>query len=143
MPTLLIAKPVMAPDGKLYGIVIINADMRPALDRVRSSVRKGEDAYVVDGRGEYLVHPDRAREFGSQLGKPNDWRSDLPALASLVGAPRSVARTLPENGAHPDGIALAPARLAGSEWVAVVERVPNSVFMASAAAIRTHRCWLE
>ena len=83
VPTLLIAKPVMAPDGKPFGIVIINADMRPALDRVRSSVRKGEDAYVVDGRGEYLVHPDRAREFGSQLGKPNDWRSDLPALASL------------------------------------------------------------
>jgi PAS domain S-box-containing protein len=136
VPTLLIAKPVMAPDGKPYGIVIINVDMRPALDRVRSSVRPGENAYVVDGRGEYLVHPDRTLEFGSQLGKPSDWRSDFPTLASLVGAPRSVAQTLQEQGAHPDGIALAPARLAGSEWVAVIERVPNAVFMASAAAIR-------
>ena len=78
LPTLLIAKPVVAPDGKPFGIVIINADMRPALDRVRSSARPGENAYVVDGRGEYLVHPDRTREFGSQLGKPNDWRSDFP-----------------------------------------------------------------
>ena len=134
--TLLIAKPVVAPDGKPFGIVIINVDMRPALDRVRSSVRPGENAYVVDGRGEYLVHPDRTREFGSQLGKPNDWRSDFPSLASSLGATRSIAQLLPERGGHPDAIALAPARLAGSEWVAVIERVPNAVFMASAAAIR-------
>lgn len=48
-----IARPVLAPDGKPFGIVIINADMQPALDRIRSSVRKGETAYLVDGRGDY------------------------------------------------------------------------------------------
>ncbi len=136
VPTLLIAKPVMAPGGKPYGIVLINADMRPALDRVRSSMRPDENAYVVDGRGEYLVHPDRTREFGSQLGKPGDWRSDFPNLASSLGASRSFAQAVPERGARPDGLALAPARLAGSEWVAVIERSPNAAFMASAAAIR-------
>ena len=103
VPTLLIAKPVVAPDGKPFGIVIINVDMRPALDRVRSSVRPGENAYVVDGRGDYLVHPDRTREFGSQLGKPTDWRSDFPSLVSSLGATRSVAQILPERGGHPDG----------------------------------------
>jgi hypothetical protein len=133
---LLIAKPVMAPDGKPYGIVLINADMRQALDRVRSSVRPDEHVYVVDGRGEYLVHPDRTREFGSQLGKPNDWRSDFPNLVSSLGASRSFAQAVPERGARPDGIAFAPARLAGGEWVAVIERVPNAFFMASASAIR-------
>lgn len=136
VPTLLIAKPVMAPNGKPYGIVLINADMRQALDRVRSSVRPGESAYVVDGRGEYLVHPDRTREFGSQLGKPNDWRSDFPDLVSSFGASRSFAKAVPERGARPDGLALAPARLAGGEWVAVIERSPNAAFMASASAIR-------
>src|SRR6202163_466083 len=68
--TLRIAKPVLAPDGKPFGIVIVNADMRSALDRVRSSARKGETPYVINGRGDYLVHPDPAREFGSQLGAP-------------------------------------------------------------------------
>jgi PAS domain S-box-containing protein len=136
LATLLIAKPVVAPDGRPFGIVIINVDMRPALDRVRSSVRPGEDVYVVDGRGAYLLHPDPTREFGSQLEKPNDWRSDFPTLASSLGATRSIAKLLPERGPHPDAIALAPVLLAGSEWVAVIERVPNAVFMASAAAIR-------
>ena len=136
VPTLLIAKPVLAPDGKPFGIVIINADMRPALDRVRSAMRPGEHVYVVDGTGDYLVHPDRAREFGSKPDTPADWRSDFPSLAASLGASRSVAQILPEKGARPDGIALAPARLAGSEWVAVIERAPHAVFMAPAAAIR-------
>jgi PAS domain S-box-containing protein len=137
VPTLLIAKPVIASDGKPFGIVVVNADMGPALDRVRSSVRPGESVYVVDGRGDYLVHPDRAREFGSQRGRPGDWRGDFPNLASSLGTTRSVARVVPEGDKHPDALAFAPTRLAGSEWVAVIERVPNSVFMASAAAIRS------
>ena len=58
-PIMQIAMPVMAPDGKPFGIVIVDVDMRPALDRVRSSVRPGESAYLVDGKGDYLVHPDR------------------------------------------------------------------------------------
>jgi PAS domain S-box-containing protein len=135
VPILRIAQPVLAPDGKPFGIVIINADMRPALARVRSSVRPGEQAYVVDGRGDYLVHPDRTREFGSQLGAPTDWRSDLPYLAASLGATRSVSQMVNDQAGQPGGVALAPARLADREWVAVIEAVPNAAFMAPAAAI--------
>jgi PAS domain S-box-containing protein len=134
--TVRIAKPVLAPDGKPFGIVIVNADMRPALDRVRSSVRPGEKIYVVDARGEYLVHPDPAREFGAQLGTPTDWRSDMPYLAASLGATKGFARIAPDRAGPPDAVALAPAVLVGSEWVAVIEAAPNAVFMAPAAAIR-------
>ena len=136
VPTLTIAKPVLAPDGRPYGIVVITADMRPALSRVRSSVRVGEKVYVVDGRGEYLVHPDPAREFGSQLGTPSDWRNDLPHLAGSLGTRQGFARMLPSEAREPGARAFAPVELAGSEWVAVIEAVPTSVFMAPAEAIR-------
>ena len=85
-----IAMPVIASDGKPYGIVIINTDMRPALDRVRSSVRPGETAYLVDRNGDYLIHPDRSREFGSQRGTPTDWRRDMPYFASSLGATKGI-----------------------------------------------------
>ncbi len=136
VPTLLIAKPVRAPDGKPFAIVIINVDMRTALNRVRNSVRPGEEVYLVDGRGNYLVHPDRSREFGAQFDKPTNWLNDFPYLSSSLGAQRSVSQMLPDRGGRPGGTALAPARLAGSEWVAAIEHVPNAVFMAPAAAIR-------
>ncbi len=134
--TLLIAKPVLAPDGKPFGIVIINADMRPALDRVRSSVRPGEKVYVVDGKGDYLVHPDPAREFGSQLGASTDWRGGLPYLEASLGARQGFARIAPGQAGPPGAVAFAPVVLSGSEWVAIIEAVPNAVFMAPAAAIK-------
>jgi hypothetical protein len=40
-PTLRVATPIFMPDGKPFGIFILNVDMRPAFDRVRASARPG------------------------------------------------------------------------------------------------------
>lgn len=136
VPTLRIATPLRTPDGKPFGIVIVNIDMRPAFDRVRASVRQGGGIYVVGSRGDYLVHPDRSREFGSDLGRPIDWRKDFSSLASLVGTTQNVAGTVPDQAGKPDGVALAPALLAEKEWVAVIETVPNAIIMGPATTIR-------
>ena len=136
VPTLRIAAPILAAGGEPFGIVIINVDMGPAFDRVRSSMRQGGEIYVVNAQGDYLVHPDPGREFGEQLGHPTPWQSDFPALASAAGSPQGVAQIVPDRTGEPDGIAIAPALLAGTEWVGVIERVPNAGIMAPAAAIR-------
>jgi PAS domain S-box-containing protein len=136
VPTLRIAAPLHAPDGKPFGIVIVNVDMRPAFDRVRASVRQGGNIYVVGNRGDYFVHPDRSREFGSDLGKPTDWRKDFPSMASLVGTTQSVAGTAPDQAGQPVGAALAPAILADREWVGVIETVPYAIIMGPATTVR-------
>ena len=135
-PTLRIATPIFADDGKLFGIFMINVDMRRAFERVRSSVLPGETIYVVNKQGDYLIHPDRSREFGALLGKPNDWKADFPHLAPQAGATQGSADIVPDQAAQPGGIALAPALLAGVEWVGVIETAPNAVIMAPAASIR-------
>ena len=97
VPTLRVATPIFTPDGKPFGIFIINVDMRPAFDRVRSSARAGENVYLVDASGDYLIHPDRALEFGSMLGRPTGWQRDFPVLATSLGATESVARVVPDQ----------------------------------------------
>jgi len=135
--TMMVAKPVRTPDGKPFGIVVINADMRSTLETVRESAGPGERVYVVDAHGNYLVNPDRAREFGGQLDTPIDWRRDMPNLAAAVGTTQSVAKIVDGHGEREDCVvALAPTLLAGHEWVAVIDIVPNSVFMTPANAIR-------
>jgi PAS domain S-box-containing protein len=136
-PTLRVGTPIFAPDGKLFGIFIINVDMRPAFDSVRSSVRPGENIYIVNEQGDYLIHPDPAREFGSELGSSDIWQSDFPELASSIGAMQSVTHVVPDQDGRPGAIALAPAILAGNEWVAVIKTAPNAVVMSSAAAIQS------
>jgi PAS domain S-box-containing protein len=135
VPTLRVATPMIAPGGKPFGIFIINIDMRPAFDRVRASVRKGGAIYAVNSRGDYLVHPDRTREFGSQLNAPTSWQRDFPALAPSLGATHVDARIVPDQTGAPSGVALAPAMLAGKEWVGIIETVPNAVIMAPGSAI--------
>ena len=135
-PMLRVATPIFKPDGKPLGIFVISVDMRPVFDRIRSSVWRGAAAYVVNGRGDYLVHLDPAREFGSQLGTSNNWQSDFPYLASSLGAAQGVAQIAPDQAGRPSGVAFFPAILAGHEWVAVIEVVPNAVIMAPAASIR-------
>jgi PAS domain S-box-containing protein len=136
VPTIRVATPLPGSDGKLFGIIIINVDMRPALERVRSSPRLGGEIYAVDKEGDYLVNPDRGREFGSQLGAPTNWRADFPDLTPAAGATQSIARIVRDQAGQLGGVVLAPVLLADKEWVGAIETVPNATFMAAPAIIR-------
>jgi PAS domain S-box-containing protein len=136
IPTLRVAAPVYAPDGKPFGIVIINVDMGPAFERLRKPTRPGEAIYIVGANGDYLVHPDKSRQFGSQFGRPTNWQADFPYFAHLLGTSEGGASIIDDADGRPGGAALAPALLAGKQWLGVIETVPNSVFMAPAKAIR-------
>src|SRR5579862_762538 len=46
VPTIRVSGPFYTPDGRLYGIVIIDVDLRAALDRIRATARNGEMIYV-------------------------------------------------------------------------------------------------
>jgi PAS domain S-box-containing protein len=141
VPIMRIAKQVFGPDGKPFGIVIVNVDMRPALEHVRATARPSEMVFVVDAAGNYLVHPDRAREFAAQRGtagtsKPGSWQTDMPWFADAVGTTQSASRVAPDAQSEATGVALAPALLAGQQWVGIVEVVPHGVFLSPASAVR-------
>ncbi len=129
VPTLRVATAVFGPGAKLFGIAVINVDMRPAFDRVRASARPGGAIYVVGGRKDYLLHPDRSREFGSQLGVATDWKSDFPELASSPGVVQSSSVAVVDRNGQAAAVALAPVMLAGHEWIGVIESIPNAVAM--------------
>jgi PAS domain S-box-containing protein len=135
VPTIRIASPVYAPDGRLYGVVVINVDLRTALDQIRAEARDSEVVYLVDAKGDYLVHPDRIREFASDLGGPHNWQVDFPYFASLAGSTRSASQAIPDASGRLGGAALVPALLVGKQWVGIIETVPNAVFLATATAI--------
>ena len=135
-PTMRVGTPVFTTDGKPFGIVLVNIDLRPALARVRSSARKGEAVYVVNARGDYLVNPDPAREMGTEQNAAAQWQNEFPQVAAALGSSEGIARIQTDQTGRPGGIALAPAFLAGKEWVGIIETAPNAVFMAPAASIQ-------
>ncbi len=136
VPTLRAATPVYTAGGQPFGIVIINLDMRPAFERLRSLTQAGGQVYVVTDAGDYLVHPDPAREFGFRLGQRFRLQDDFPDLASELGSARAKALVVRDKESGRGGAGIAKAELAGSTAVYVVEMVPNAVIMAPADSIR-------
>ncbi|TPQ28427.1 hybrid sensor histidine kinase/response regulator [Bradyrhizobium guangdongense] len=136
VPTLRVAAPIFGTNHQPFGIVIVNIDMRKILERIRTSARPGEQVYVVGRNGDYLVHPDRSREYGSQLGKPTRWQNDFPYFAAFAGKPETVSQIVPGRGGRPGGAAIASAVLAQDQWVGVIRVAPNAAFMALAVTIQ-------
>ena len=135
VPVLRVAKRVDYPDGKPYGIVIINVDMRPIFRELAASAQPRSQIYVVDERGNYLLDPDHSQEFAIDLGKPQRWQNDYPALASLFSADKAKSLFLTDNKNDELLVGLASVRLADGPRVGILEVTPMSAVAAPALAI--------
>ena len=136
IPVLRVATPVHTPDGKPFGIVIINVDLRPAFARIRANAIARGHSYVVNEQGDYLVHPDPAHEFGFEFGKPEHIQDEIPDFAQLLKADDSTAGVFADRAGRRFGMGVEMVRLAEGPRVAVIQAVPYSVLTLAVAAIR-------
>jgi PAS domain S-box-containing protein len=135
VPTFRAAAPITAPDGRRLGIVVITVDLRPAIRRIRDGVVGATHVYVVNEAGDYLVHPDRNREFGFEFGKPDRIQSDFPDFAEILTRPEARPRVMEDRTGRRFGIGLESVLLAGGPRVTVVEANPYNILMSAPAAV--------
>lgn len=62
--------------GKLYGILVVNIEMKPLFEKLR--VNNQFDMYIIDKDGYYIVNPDRKKDFSRYLNKAYTINSDFP-----------------------------------------------------------------
>ncbi len=135
VPVLRVAMRVDLPDGKPFGIVIINVDMRPIFRELAASTQPGYQVYVVDDRGNYLLNPDHSREFSIDLGKPQRWQNDYPVIAPLFTEDEAKSLFLTDDKNAELLVSLASVRLADGPRVGVLEVAPFSAVVAPALAV--------
>lgn len=68
-PTLRVATPVQAANGKVVGVVVINADLPRLLRAVQADLPQRYQLYMANEYGDFLVHPDPAQTFGFDKGR--------------------------------------------------------------------------
>jgi PAS domain S-box-containing protein len=136
VPVLHVATPVYTPDGHPFGIIIINVDMRPSFAWIRSATTEGGQGYVVNDRGDYLVHPDPAREFGFELGRPARIQDDFPEFARIVASGDTRPRVVRDRTGARFGIGMDILRPAGGPQIVVIRAVPYAELMAATVAVR-------
>jgi PAS domain S-box-containing protein len=136
LPVVRASTPVVGPDGRPFGIVVIDLDLRGPFARARENARPGGAVYIVNSNGDYLVHPDPAREFGFQLGAPSRLQDDFPKLGSTVARGKGEPQVVQDHSGVEFGAALAGARLAEGPQLFVVEAVPYANLITSLTTVR-------
>ena len=136
VPVMRVGTPIYTAEGKAFGILIINLDLRPAFAAIRKNARPGNRIYLVNERGDFLIHPDPQREFGFEFGKRFNWKDELPELAMALGPDNSGVRIV--RSVHGDRIvgAVDSVRLAGGPLVSVIETAPYPLVMAAALSVQ-------
>ncbi len=80
-PTLRVATPVIAPDGQVFGALVIHFDASVVLAPLRANLPLDFQAFLTNAEGDFLLHPDPAREFGVELGRRWRWNDQFHLLA--------------------------------------------------------------
>ncbi len=88
VPAIQLTAPILAADGQLLGLVAFHVDLRTTFRRVDDTTRSESTIYVVNDKGDYLIHPNPDREFGFARGTPFRIQQDFPALADAISTGR-------------------------------------------------------
>jgi len=144
VPVLNVATPVRAPEP--FGILVITMDLRSEFAKVRTAKAPprsiflaplpARETYVIDERGDYLVNPDPAREFGFESGQRERLQDDFPGL-NQDNLKIDAFGPVVMNGRSGERFAvnLAGALLAGRQRVTVMQVVPYASLLAAKHAV--------
>lgn len=133
VPVVRVAAPVFTEDGTLFGIVVINEDLNDAFAMLRKSALKEHELYIVNTKGDFLMHPDPTAVFASDLGHSRN------VSTSLLGFPAARSRmeqALPGEMFH--FLSLDQRTTIGGIRVSIYPSRPEKSLLVVLAAPREH-----
>ncbi len=83
-PSLHAVTTVFDAGGHVFGMVVINKDLRSLFAPAAIGAQPGAQGYVADQQGRYLFHPDAKRAFAFEFGSKEKITDDFPTLKPLL-----------------------------------------------------------
>ncbi len=93
VPVLRASTPIYAPNGALFGIVVINKNMQEIFTSLATVAHSGRSYYLSNNNGDYLIHPDRSKTFRFEYNEASRIQDDFPMLAGAFGRDNIVELT--------------------------------------------------
>jgi hypothetical protein len=136
VPMLHVAIPLWTPHGEPFAISVIDFDMGPKFDRVRVEMGgKGNQVFIANGAGDYLLHPDRSREFAFEAGIPVRIQSDFPGFeVALAGGAANDSGIWTDRSGVRYGVGWAAVHLAGGTGLTILVATTYSNLTVGRAA---------
>ncbi len=143
IPVVRAATPIIAADGSFMGIITIIAELRSAFDAISSRDRLGETGvyssrhiYLINHRGEFLLHPEASRELGAATGLAPRITDEFGGFSPLIGTDRPQTLMVTDTRGIQFGAAVVPVQPAETFWMAVVELAPQAEIVAPILAFQ-------
>ena len=83
-PTLQVATPVVAPDGRNLGVIVINVDLNQLFGFLKTDLSSDFQVYLANRQGDFLIHPDSSKTFGFDYGRRFLMQDEFTAVAGIV-----------------------------------------------------------
>ena len=122
-PVVRVASPAFDSSGNVDGVLIVNLDMASFFALVSKPATVGRVAYAANREGDYLLHPDRNREFGFDLGQRYRIQEEFPELAEFLAGAEPAFSGLVEVAGE--------TSLAYARWVPLEPDVPDREIMVA------------
>jgi PAS domain S-box-containing protein len=113
---------------------------------IRAAALPGGRIYVVNERGDDLVHPSLDRGLATDVGRSSRLGDDFPALAAgaqagqagiqYVGLQQGSLQTVADRTGEQFGLGFRSVRLTDGNAIALIEALPDSTIQAPAIAAR-------
>jgi len=140
VPMLHVAIPLWTPRGEPFAISVIDFDMGPKFDRVRVEGGKGNQVFIANGAGDYLLHPDRSREFAFEAGIPVRIQNDFPGFEeALAGGAANDSGIWTDRSGVRFGVGWAAVHLAGGAGLTILVATTYSNLTVGRAAVTVRR----
>src|SRR4030095_13270364 len=68
----------------VFALAVINFDLRPLFAKLQGLVGSHTQLLLASTSGEYLLHPDSSRTFGTDAGTAFNFFRDFPGAAQVV-----------------------------------------------------------
>jgi PAS domain S-box-containing protein len=138
VPLLHVAVPLLIPSGQPWGISVIDFDLGPKFDRIRVEGGRENQVFVTNATGDYLLHPDRSREFAFETGAPVRIQNDFPGFDEALagGAVNDSGIWKDRNGVR-FGVGWATVRLAGGAGLTILVAATYSNLTVGMAAVNS------
>lgn len=135
LPVLRVAMPLHRLSGDLFGVLIVNVDMGPTIEALHQHKSPYSNLYLINDRGEYLVHPDRAREFQFETNVLFRLKDEFPEIVALAGATAPTTQIV-NIGGEKAGVAVWPIELGGLRRLTLISILPGAILYASVNTVR-------
>lgn len=136
VPVLRVLTPLFTPSGTRYGALGITLSLARLVEDIPDPGFRGTRTFLVDGQGDFILHPDSAKTFGHLTGSAYRLADEFPALARPAAEAAQHPALMRDGKGREFGVAVAGASLGVDDHLTLVQAVPREELFAPMREVR-------